>query len=448
MNTIKKGKLPYIWSARIPFIPHEVYNIADSLRQKDRWNTMVFLVGGAVRDYMYLYWQGGELAIQEHYKPKDFDMATNLSEEEILEMLRTPYAKGRGITVHEKKSVDTFGVVFVNCNGKDFEVAPFRKDVGSVDGRRPERVEKALIYDDAARRDLTVNSLYYDLHKQQILDFNTDDQGMMGQGIIDIKEKKVRTVGDPFERFEEDKLRVLRLVRFFSRYSDKLITGELDERTKSAIRCYSDLLSFKGMSHERIQMEFISGLKQCQKTSMYLLNYGELGLYPSVFPNMRVDWRGCAEKVANLKNPKVVLAQLLWDNKEVAKKLNELKYPNEMADPVDFLINAMSFTEDVAVSVVKQRDRRVIRNAKDALDIAHNESIITETRKDLTDLISTLDSKERIARIEHLVHYEPEFESGEKLMALGFQGPEIGKEQLRLADLHYRKSYAEFIEKR
>lgn len=450
MRVMRPGELPYTFSERMARIPHQVYRVADALRHGDRWRTSVYLVGGIVRDFLAAYWEDPCFVKNGQWVPTgDWDLTTNLTEEQILERLRTPYAVDRGIKVHEKQSVDTFGVVFVHCEGLDIEVAPFRKDVGSADGRRPASVEKGLIYDDAARRDLTINSLYFDLHEHRILDFNVDDDGMHGAGIMDVKHKRVRTVGDPFDRFDEDKLRVLRLVRFFSRLNDGPILPDLDLKTAMAVKHYKNLRQYKGITGERIMMEFLAGLKQSLNTSRYLLNYIDLELMPAVFPGLEINYM-CVPRLGNLKNAKVVLACLLRKNKKVSEALNELKYPNDISEPVQFLIDCLDFEAQNAVEVLKARDRRLVKPGKktpvlDAEALAHNEAVRSERQQDLADLCSILDDSDRIARIEHMRDYDLWLPSGESLMAAGFKGEEIGREQTRQGREAYVRDYSWFL---
>ena len=93
--------------------------ILSNFLKAEQDNVEVYVVGGAVRDFLLHKFHGDST---EEFKPKDYDITTNLSEEEILERLQTPLAKKHGIKVKEKTSIDTFGVVFVNFRGKNYEV--------------------------------------------------------------------------------------------------------------------------------------------------------------------------------------------------------------------------------------------------------------------------------------------------------------------------------------
>lgn len=139
--------------------------------------------GGCVRDMVL----GKE--------PNDFDIATSARPEEVIRLFRKTVPVGV-----------QFGVVLVIMDSEQFEVATFRTDTGYEDGRRPTGVHFTSSKEDVLRRDFTVNGLLCDPVTDRIIDH-------VG-GIEDIRRKIIRTIGDPFKRFEEDKLRLLRAVRF------------------------------------------------------------------------------------------------------------------------------------------------------------------------------------------------------------------------------------------
>lgn len=394
----------------------------------------VYVVGGAVRDFLFHQFHGQP---NTTYKPKDTDLTTNLSEEEILIRLRSDFAMQHRIGVKQKESVDTFGVVFANVDGRGpYEIAPFRKDIGGSDGRRPDSVERGNIFDDAMRRDLTINNLYYDMEQEVILDFNPN-----GQGVTDIRNKTVRTVGNPFDRFEEDKLRVLRLVRFFSRFNSGRIIESLDSDTLAAIAKYKKLHDFRGMSAERIQSEFILGLAQSLNTENFLRNYVDLDLMPAVFPSIDLDL-SLLSRLNNTKNHKVILALLLAKESNVGQILNTLKYSSSMFDAVEFLVEALRFSTEDAVRVLKLRDRRILKKKipLTSEEQLQNALIISEISEDLNLLAQIIEDTERQLILRHLVTYEPLTISGESLMLQGFQKEQIGARQRELIQQGYAES--------
>jgi len=149
------------------------------------------IVGGSVRDIIL------------YKKPKDFDFVTDVE----YNILKNEFIK-QGFNVKEVGK--QFLVLLVSKNGIDYEIANFRKDRTYKDGRRPESVQIGTIFDDAQRRDLTINALYFNLLNRKIQDPNL-------QGLFDIDQKILRFIGKPEDRIEEDKLRVFRFYRFIQK---------------------------------------------------------------------------------------------------------------------------------------------------------------------------------------------------------------------------------------
>lgn len=155
--------------------------------------------GGCVRDLLL-----GET-------PADYDVATSAPPEEV-----------ERIFAHTVKVGAKFGVVLVREETYHFEVATFRKESGYSDGRRPDAVEFSGEIEDAQRRDFTVNGLFYDPLSARVLDY-------VG-GQEDLKAGVVRAIGDPEARLAEDRLRMLRAIRFAAR-----LGFCLEERTWQAV---------------------------------------------------------------------------------------------------------------------------------------------------------------------------------------------------------------------
>jgi tRNA nucleotidyltransferase/poly(A) polymerase len=170
--------------------------------------------GGCVRDML----MGNKSA--------DYDIATSATPEEVMSLFRRTVAVGA-----------QFGVVLVLLHGKQFEVATFRRDAEYADGRRPVSVKYTDAEEDALRRDFTINALFYDPVADEVIDYV--------DGRRDIERRIIRTVGDPFERFEEDKLRMVRAVRFATRFD-----FEIDPSTLDAMKELSEKVSV--VSWERI----------------------------------------------------------------------------------------------------------------------------------------------------------------------------------------------------
>lgn len=177
-----------------------------------------YLVGGCVRDIL--------LGIPSH----DYDVATSARPDDIERLFQRTLSVGKA-----------FGVMVVLTGGAEVEVATFRKDLSYEDGRHPEGVSFCDAREDALRRDLTINALFMEPETGVILDY-------VG-GIEDLGHRIIRTVGDPRERFEEDRLRTLRAVRFAARFG-----FAMDSRTAAAI--FESSTRLEGISSERILAEF------------------------------------------------------------------------------------------------------------------------------------------------------------------------------------------------
>ena len=254
----------------------------------------LYVVGGAVRDAIL-----GK-------SPKDFDLTTDAKPDEVLDI-----AKQGGF-----KSVEVgkqFGVVIIGGH----EIATFRKDIGK--GRRPDSVDFTDIKGDVKRRDLTINALFYDIGKKQIVD-------LVG-GIADLKKKKIRTVGKAEDRFDEDPLRKLRAVRFAGS-----VGGKMTKDTWAALKQNSDI---SGVSAERIRDEFIKGVTKAKNVPKYFKMLRTLGMFKQIFPGLSVS---PSSKKTN--NYKLQMADMLYTNgaDKVKGKLNSLKYTNQEVNDIWFLM--------------------------------------------------------------------------------------------------------------
>ena len=204
-------------------IPDEPLVIPDAVRKVHDRITGAghrsVLAGGAVRDYL--------LGLE----PKDFDLATSAHPDQIDALFEKTVLVGA-----------QFGVVRVLVDDAEVEVATFRADIGIADGRHPESVRFTDEKEDALRRDFTINGLFWDLDREEVVDH-------VG-GIDDLKTGVIRAIGDPGERFVEDRLRMLRGVRFAT-----VLDLPIEEATWKAICQESaDLAS---VSQERIREELL-----------------------------------------------------------------------------------------------------------------------------------------------------------------------------------------------
>ena len=157
-----------------------------------------FLVGGCVRDLL--------LGV----KPKDFDIATDARPDRIMDL----FPRAGRVGAH-------FGVVLVRDVFDQVEVATFRSDHDYMDGRHPEHVRfESDPREDVLRRDFTINGLMLDPDSGAVLDF-VDGRADLARGVV-------RTIGDPYARFREDHLRLLRGVRFAARFGFEIAPATFD----------------------------------------------------------------------------------------------------------------------------------------------------------------------------------------------------------------------------
>lgn len=223
--------------------------LANSICQKLQQNGhQAYLVGGCVRDVLL----GRE--------PADFDVATDALPGQVMQLFPGAIAVGA-----------QFGVVVVPQDGVNVEVATFRADVGYSDGRHPDRVAYAQTpKEDVQRRDFTINGLLMRHDSGEVLDF-IDGRRDLAAGVI-------RAIGEPGKRFAEDKLRMLRAVRFAARFG-----FEIDPETFRAIRKHAP--EVKTVSAERQRDELTKLLTEGAAQKGFEL-LGAIGLLGVVLPEV------------------------------------------------------------------------------------------------------------------------------------------------------------------
>lgn len=157
-------------------------------------NKKLYVVGGAVRDFL------------NNEKPKDFDLCTDATPDEVLEIVKKYRTNLQG---------KAFGVVVVYTDDEPMgmEIATFREDQynDKLGVTRNPDIKFSTIEKDVERRDLTINGLFFDLDTKEIVD-------LVG-GVEDLKNKTIKMIGDPELRIQEDPLRILRCLRAACRYS-------------------------------------------------------------------------------------------------------------------------------------------------------------------------------------------------------------------------------------
>ena len=216
---------------------------------------IAYFAGGCVRDMV------------RGLAAKDFDVATNATPDIVQKIFPHTYAVG----AH-------FGVVVVVENGFNFEVATFRSDGAYLDHRHPVDVRFSSPEEDAKRRDFTINGMFFDPEKNELIDF-------VG-GRADLEVKVVRAIGDPAARFAEDRLRMLRAVRFAT-----VLDYKIDNQTWDAL--VANAASINEISAERIREELVKIFLSPNRVHGWEL-LDQSGLMRTVLPELDA-MKGCLQ---------------------------------------------------------------------------------------------------------------------------------------------------------
>lgn len=254
-----------------------------------------YLVGGAVRDLLL------------GYKPKDFDVATNATPEEVYKIFRRSRIIGK-----------RFRLVHVMWGSETIEVSTFRghhQNQGDAQTNDSGRIIRDNVFgtieEDAVRRDFTANALYYDPATQHVLDYH--------QGVADLKSKVLRMIGDPTTRYQEDPVRMLRAVRLSAKLGLKIET-----KTEAPIRDLADLLQDVPPSRlfDEMLKLFLSGhaVESINALRAQHLHHGLLPLLDVVLEQplgerfVMLALKNTDERILSGKssNPSFLFATLLW----------------------------------------------------------------------------------------------------------------------------------------
>ena len=233
--------------AKLHFMQTEKQATEIVKRLKEKGHVAYF-AGGFVRDKLM------------KHPSDDIDIATTASVEEMQALFERTIPVGVA-----------FGIVIVVMEGHQFEVATFRKERGYLDGRRPTTIEPASPKEDALRRDFTINGMFYDPTTDELFDY------VGGQD--DIKKEVVRAIGNPHDRFLEDRLRMMRAVRYSTRFD-----FAIEPKTVEAICDHAKSL-LPAVAMERVWQEF-KKMSQFAHFDKALVMLHELGLLQTIFPSL------------------------------------------------------------------------------------------------------------------------------------------------------------------
>lgn len=208
-----------------------------------------YFAGGWVRDHLM------------GHPSDDIDIATDAPPYKIIDLFQRTILVGLA-----------FGIVVVVLEGHQFEVATFRKDLDYSEGRKPSQIELSTAEEDAFRRDFTINGMFYDPLEHVVHDFV--------HGVEDIKKRVIRTIGNPDERFVEDRLRMIRAVRFAARFD-----FSIEQETREGIAENAHTL-FPAVALERVWQE-LTKMSKYPRFDMALIEMHRLKLLPIIFPGLK-----------------------------------------------------------------------------------------------------------------------------------------------------------------
>lgn len=378
------------------------YPLAIKIIQKlaDGGHTSYF-AGGCVRDALL------------GLCPKDIDIATTARPEVVEHLFNHTIAVGK-----------KFGIIVVVEGKHHIEVATFRKESDYRDGRRPENIEYSGPQEDSVRRDFTVNALFYDPLKKEVIDFQN--------GISDLHQKKLRCVGDPDRRFSEDYLRILRCFRFAL-----VLNLQIEPATLQSALKHRDGL--KQISQERKRDELLKAAFSLDNPWSLVCEFSTRKLWAVYgLSNEIVDYKDYLFKT-KIHNEIELLVKLLWEpqaQSDLKRWLKEFKCSTDVRQAVlralEFKKTVFQITdwtdEETHYFSYKQDLSLII----DLLQLEMKTSFYKATPK-TTELLSKLENLKRLMHFYAASNIKPVI-SGDDLKTR-FQGAELG----RILDLLFRK---------
>lgn len=325
----------------------------NSIFEKGGYN--LYLVGGAVRDFI------------DGKNPKDFDVATNATPREVIKMLSNLF----GIKKEKSNEYILKNGWRVNLQGESFAVVviyvPGEKEgieIASFNTRHNGEIliDGVSLEDDAKRRDLTFNALYYDISKKEVID-------LVG-GVNDLKNQKVKMVGDPNVRIQEDPLRIQRLFRFACRYN-----SVMNEETKRAIHENKGLYRKStperpnGVSQERIVEEFVKSFKTVPDFTKYLDYINEFKMWDILFPGISFDTYN-TENYKLTNKLSICLSQILInESMDIFKSVmvSKWKFPKDLNQEVSLLVELNKLKPNDSKNAINLKMRKERFNISDKL---------------------------------------------------------------------------------
>jgi tRNA nucleotidyltransferase/poly(A) polymerase len=316
----------------------------DVVRQLRAAGYEALWAGGCVRDQLL------------GLPPKDYDVATNAHPDQVREL----FGRRRTLAIGA-----AFGVIAVQARKPlhPIDVATFRTDGNYLDGRRPESVAFTDARHDAERRDFTINGLFFDPVDEKVVDYV--------RGIADLEARVLRAIGDPLKRFSEDKLRLLRAVRFAATYD---LT--IEPATLHAVQAMAEQVA--QVSGERIGAE-LRRIIVHQSRSTGAAWLAEAKLLPPIFPELAphaaandATWAAALSRLQQLQQPTVPLgfAALFFgmvDATQVREVGRRLRLSNKEVDRIGWLLEQAPAMRDAASLPWPRLQRLLIHEGRDEL---------------------------------------------------------------------------------
>jgi tRNA nucleotidyltransferase/poly(A) polymerase len=379
-------------------LPDEIYQIK---KEFDKHGKKLYVVGGAVRDFY------------QNMDPHDIDLVTDAQPEESKEILKGKFK----VSDEQGKN---FGVlrIYTKEVPDGYELATFRKDISKGrdnkgDNQKVEIGKHITIEDDVKRRDLTQNALFYDIDKEEIVDF-------VG-GVDDIEKNIISAVGDASERFIEDRLRILRVFRFASRNQSKISKSTIEAIKKDKrLRNISDI---DDVSQERIVEEFIKAVdwasehKKIESLNYYLELLEKYNMFEEMFPDLNININ-----YINTFNLKLIFTLLFRDNevKFLRDKLRKYKFPNRLSNNIYFLLLLKKNIKDI-----------------DRIPFLYKEKIKYHIKNDIIEeFANMLNFNDKY--VQAFLKFEPKINAND-IMKLGFKGKDVGDEKKKREIEEFKK---------
>lgn len=370
--------------------------------------------GGCVRDLLL----GGS--------PTDYDVATSATPTQVRELF------GRKKTLAVGAA---FGVIIVlgpKKSAGQVEVATFRTDADYSDGRRPDSVTFSTAEEDAKRRDFTINGMFYDPIQSRVIDYVGGQQ--------DLERQVIRAIGNASDRIAEDKLRMLRAVRFAARFN-----FAIDPETRAAI--YESAPQVSQVSSERICVEFQKTL-ETERATWAIDQWHELDLLGAILPELHKHWKLVEVQTHRLLAAlprsatwQIKMAAILWvltacdgiglSAEELVLGLRQrLRLSNQDTNLLRTAVTSQSLLDESAVLPWSQLQPLVVRPYfEDALEL------YALRKQDSGDSHQVARLKDRLSAVDEID--PPPLLDGQDLVSLGLRPGPMFKQLL--ADVRTRQ---------